>query len=56
MSSCSTTTHPTQKKKFTDTARFTLQCMICYEGLTGQQAAVAHAQKTGHTNFGEVGP
>ncbi|ELR18338.1 deubiquinating enzyme, putative [Acanthamoeba castellanii str. Neff] len=44
------------KKKFTDTARFTLQCMICYEGLTGQQAAVAHAQKTGHTNFGEVGP
>lgn len=45
-----------KKKKFTDTARFTLQCMICYEGLTGQQAAVAHAQKTGHTNFGEVGP
>jgi ubiquitin thioesterase OTU1 len=38
---------------FTDTAKFSLRCLACREGLTGQAEAVAHAQRTGHASFGE---
>jgi hypothetical protein len=39
--------------KYTDTAGFTLRCIICREGMQGQAAAVAHAKATGHDSFGE---
>ncbi|RPB21440.1 OTU-domain-containing protein [Terfezia boudieri ATCC MYA-4762] len=42
-----------QKKYFTDTKRFTLRCGVCGLGLVGEEAARAHARKTGHTEFGE---
>lgn len=41
------------RKEFTDLAGFTLRCMICQQCLRGQKEAQAHAQKTGHINFGE---
>ena len=40
-------------RAFTDTARFTIRCLVCQQGLAGEQDAVAHAQATGHTNFSE---
>lgn len=43
-----------RKRQFTDVNRFTLRCMICQKGLTGQAEAREHARETGHTNFGEV--
>ena len=43
-----------RKRQFTDVNRFTLRCMICQKGLTGQAEARDHARETGHTNFGEV--
>lgn len=43
-----------RKRQFTDVNRFTLRCMICQKGLTGQAEAREHAKETGHTNFGEV--
>ncbi|XP_069489324.1 ubiquitin thioesterase OTU1 [Ambystoma mexicanum] len=42
------------KRQFTDVNRFTLRCMVCQQGLTGQGGAREHAKETGHTNFGEV--
>ena len=39
--------------KFTDTAGFTLRCIVCREGMQGQAAAAEHAKRTGHTSFGE---
>lgn len=39
--------------KFTDTANFTLRCLVCQRGLKGETDAVEHAKKTGHTNFAE---
>lgn len=41
------------KRNFTDTANFTLRCLVCQKGLVGQTDAVQHAQATGHTNFAE---
>jgi len=41
------------RRAFTDTARYTLCCLVCQQGLTGNDAAVKHAQSTGHTNFAE---
>ena len=41
-------------RQFTDTANFTLRCLICNKALTGGPEAQAHAQQTGHQNFGEV--
>lgn len=38
---------------YTDTATFTLRCLVCREGLKGQAEAVAHAQRTGHQSYGE---
>lgn len=43
-----------RKRQFTDVNRFTLRCMVCQKGLTGQAEARDHARETGHTNFGEV--
>ncbi|CDW86261.1 ubiquitin thioesterase otu1 [Stylonychia lemnae] len=39
------------KKQYTDTSKFSLQCGICFQGLTGQNDAMDHASKTGHMNF-----
>ena len=41
------------KRAFTDTAKFTLRCLVCQEGLVGQEGAMEHAKKTGHGNFCE---
>ncbi|GAA5948423.1 hypothetical protein JCM21900_002705 [Sporobolomyces salmonicolor] len=38
---------------YTDTATFTLKCEICKEALIGEKEARRHAEKTGHTRFGE---
>jgi ubiquitin thioesterase OTU1 len=40
-------------RQFTDMATFTLQCLVCGQGLVGHTGAVDHAKATGHTNFGE---
>ncbi|KAH3756994.1 ubiquitin thioesterase OTU1 [Pelomyxa schiedti] len=42
-------------RKFTDTSKFDLQCLVCGSGLVGQKGAIDHASKTGHTNFAQVG-
>ena len=42
-----------QAGKFTDTANFTLKCLVCQRGLKGEAEAVEHAKSTGHTNFSE---
>ncbi|KRY02333.1 Ubiquitin thioesterase OTU1 [Trichinella patagoniensis] len=42
-----------RKRKFTDTANFTLRCGVCQIGVIGQKEAVEHAQATGHVNFQE---
>lgn len=39
--------------QYTDVANFSLQCLVCRTGLTGQKDALAHAQTTGHQNFSE---
>uniref|UniRef100_A0A7N2M8F0 OTU1-like C-terminal C2H2-type zinc finger domain-containing protein n=1 Tax=Quercus lobata TaxID=97700 RepID=A0A7N2M8F0_QUELO len=41
------------KRRFTDTANFTLRCGVCQIGVIGQKEAVEHAQATGHVNFQE---
>ena len=41
------------KRQFTDTASFTLRCLVCQKGLVGQQAAMKHAKESGHANFAE---
>lgn len=43
-----------RRRQFTDVNRFTLRCMVCHKGLTGQAEARDHAKETGHTSFGEV--
>ncbi|PWW74937.1 OTU-domain-containing protein [Tuber magnatum] len=42
-----------KRKYFTDTKNFSLKCNICKTGLRGEKAAVAHAESTGHMDFGE---
>jgi ubiquitin thioesterase OTU1 len=42
-----------QRKAYTDTSNFTLRCLVCQQGLRGQQEAAQHAQATGHSNFAE---
>ncbi|KAM1100933.1 hypothetical protein ACFX13_007467 [Malus domestica] len=41
------------KRRYTDTANFTLRCGVCQLGLVGQKEAVEHARATGHVNFQE---
>lgn len=38
----------------TDTANFTLRCLVCGHRMTGQTEAQAHAKQTGHINFSEI--
>lgn len=42
-----------RKRKYTDTAKFTLRCGVCQIGVVGQKEAGEHAQATGHVNFQE---
>jgi len=39
---------------YTDTAGFSLKCLVCGSKLKGATEAQSHAQDTGHTNFSEV--
>ena len=39
---------------YTDTAGFTLKCLVCGHRMKGQTEAQAHAKATTHTNFSEV--
>ena len=43
-----------QAKQFTDVNNFKLRCLVCQQPLAGQKEAQAHAEKTGHINFGEI--
>jgi ubiquitin thioesterase OTU1 len=40
-------------RQFTDTAKFTLRCLVCQAGLVGEKGAQEHAKATGHVNFSE---
>jgi len=40
-------------RQFTDTTNFSLRCLVCQKGLTGETGAQQHAKETGHINFGE---
>lgn len=40
-------------RDFTDTASFTIRCLVCQKGLKGEAEAVEHAKATSHTNFSE---
>ena len=40
-------------RQFTDTANFSLRCLVCQKGLKGEKEALEHAKATGHQNFGE---
>lgn len=42
-----------KSRKFTDTGNFTLRCLVCQQGLRGEEEATAHATATGHANFAE---
>eukprot|EP01065_Artemidia_motanka_P036536 TRINITY_DN44480_c0_g1_i1.p1 TRINITY_DN44480_c0_g1~~TRINITY_DN44480_c0_g1_i1.p1 ORF type:complete len:357 (+),score=109.53 TRINITY_DN44480_c0_g1_i1:49-1071(+) len=42
-----------RKRKFTDTANFTLRCLVCQAGVRGQDDAVRHSKQTGHASFAE---
>ncbi|GAB5030451.1 ubiquitin thioesterase otu1-like [Nannochloropsis oceanica] len=42
-----------QERQFVDMAGFTLRCLTCMKGLSGQEEAKAHAAATRHQNFGE---
>jgi ubiquitin thioesterase OTU1 len=42
-----------ERREFTDVGSFTLRCLVCQQGLTGQEEAVAHATATGHQNFSQ---
>ncbi len=39
--------------QFTNTSTFSLRCLVCRAGMTGEREATAHAKSTGHTSFGE---
>ena len=43
-----------EKHYFTDTAGFQILCNDCEATMTGEAAAMKHAQETGHMNFGEA--
>jgi len=40
-------------RQYTDLAGFSLACLACGAGLTGEKGAREHAAATGHTNFAE---
>jgi len=39
---------------YTDTAGFTLKCLVCGHKMKGEKEAQVHAQTTKHINFSEV--
>lgn len=41
------------RHEFTDLAHFTLRCLVCGDGITGESHVQSHARETGHTNFAE---
>jgi len=41
------------ERRFTNTANFSIRCLVCQKGLVGESDAVSHAKATGHTNFSE---
>jgi ubiquitin thioesterase OTU1 len=41
-------------RQFTDVNNFKLKCLCCHQQMNGQKAAQEHAEKTGHSKFGEV--
>ena len=41
------------RHEYIDVNKFTLRCLVCQEGLAGQEAARAHASATGHQSFAE---
>lgn len=42
-----------QSRQFVDLGGFSLRCLICHKGLTGEKEAMAHAQVTKHQNFAQ---
>lgn len=42
-----------KERAYTNTSNFDLRCQDCKIGLKGEKDARAHAQSTGHVNFGE---
>eukprot|EP00927_Polykrikos_kofoidii_P048809 TRINITY_DN43006_c0_g1_i1.p1 TRINITY_DN43006_c0_g1~~TRINITY_DN43006_c0_g1_i1.p1 ORF type:complete len:289 (-),score=39.11 TRINITY_DN43006_c0_g1_i1:252-1118(-) len=40
-------------RQFTDTANFTLRCLVCQQGVCGNAEAEQHAKATGHQSFAE---
>jgi ubiquitin thioesterase OTU1 len=42
------------KREFTDLDHFSIQCGVCYQKFTGENQAIEHNKKTGHSNFQEV--
>jgi len=42
-----------RKRQYTNTATFTLRCMVCGKGLIGADDAQKHARETSHINFEE---
>ncbi|OQS06376.1 ubiquitin thioesterase OTU1, partial [Thraustotheca clavata] len=43
-----------QTHQYTDLGNFTIRCMICRRAFKGQIEASAHAQESGHYEFGEI--
>nr|CCA23238.1 ubiquitin thioesterase OTU1like protein putative [Albugo laibachii Nc14] len=43
-----------QNHEYTDLNVFTIQCLDCRTSFCGQREAQAHAQETGHQQFGEI--
>lgn len=41
------------RRQYTNTEKCALKCLACGTGLVGQKEAMAHAESTGHINFGE---
>jgi len=42
-----------KRRAFTDLANFDLRCLVCQQGIKGEEGARDHAVQTGHTNFAE---
>lgn len=42
------------KVQYVNLDGFSLKCLVCGSGLTGEKDAQTHAKETGHTNFGQI--
>ena len=40
-------------RSYTDTASFSLRCLVCAKGMVGNDDAVKHSRETGHQNYAE---